>query len=229
MPDELSEKERIEVAREFAKAICVTYGVAADLCIHAPGKDGDKRNHHAHILTTTRSYQNEQLGEKTRVLDSPKTSGKEVESMRKVWADIANRALEKAGHEARIDPRSLKKQGIDREPTRHLGPVATAMERRGVRTDRGDLNRGQGEEKSAQTELAQAEQIQTGTARIRAQAQEWRAAQEAARQHALAAERAKQQELERREAERQAQEKERKARELAERRERDRQRGGWSR
>lgn len=163
LPKELNEKERIEVARNFAKAVCVIYGVAADLCIHAPGKDGDQRNYHAHILTTTRIYQNGQLGEKTRVLDSPKTSGKEIESMRKVWADIANQALEKAGHKVRIDSRSLKKQGIDREPTRHMGPTATAMERRGIRTERGDLNRfNENQEQNERKELANLEREQQG-------------------------------------------------------------------
>lgn len=213
LPDELSEKERIEVARDFAKAICVTYGVAADLCIHAPGKDGDKRNHHAHILTTTRSYQNGQLGEKTRVLDSPKTSGKEVESMRKVWADIANRALEKAGHEVRIDPRSLKKQSIDREPTRHLGPAATAMERRGIQTERGNLNRVKAvqEQQAERKELASLERQQQGIYAARQRFHMERAARAAAKAEAEEKERQrKQQEAERarrRQAERETLEK----------------------
>lgn len=213
LPEELSEKERIEVARDFAKAICVTYGVAVDLCIHAPGKDGDKRNHHAHILTTTRSYQNGQLGEKTRVLDSPKTSGNEVESMRKVWADIANRALEKAGHEDRIDPRSLKKQGIDREPTRHLGPVATAMERRGIQTERGNLNRVKTvqEQQAERKELASLERQQQGIHAARQRFHMERAARAASKAEAEEKERQrKQQEAERarrRQAEREALEK----------------------
>ncbi|NYZ70003.1 MobA/MobL family protein, partial [Endozoicomonas sp. SM1973] len=50
-------------------------------------------------------------------------------------------ALERAGHQERIDHRSLKDQGIDREPTKHLGPKATAMERNGARSDRGEENR----------------------------------------------------------------------------------------
>ena len=202
LPEELTNEERIEVAREFAKAVSATYGVAADLCIHAPGKDGDQRNHHAHILTTTRSYQNGQLGGKTRVLDSPKTSGKEVESMRRVWADIANRALEKAGHEARIDPRSLKNQGIeDRKPTRHMGPAATAMERRGIQTERGDLNRAAAPSME-RAELAVAEQVQAGTEWIRSQAFQWKQAQEQAKQKEIARQRERER-IEREEKERQ--------------------------
>lgn len=210
LPEELTNEERIEVAREFAKAVSATYGVAADLCIHAPGKDGDQRNHHAHILTTTRSYQNGQLGGKTRVLDSPKTSGKEVESMRRVWADIANRALEKAGHEARIDPRSLKNQGIeDRKPTRHMGPAATAMERRGIQTERGDLNRAAATPSQERAELAALERMQAGISAARQQARTgWRKMQ------AAAAEAARRRQREEAERERQRQEAERKRQEV---------------
>ncbi|WP_310887401.1 MobA/MobL family protein, partial [Pseudomonas savastanoi] len=48
---------------------------------------------------------------------------------------------ENAGSDARIDSRSLKAQGLDREATMHLGPVASDMERRGKASDRGDGNR----------------------------------------------------------------------------------------
>ena len=226
LPDELSEKERIEVARDFAKAICMTYGVAADLCIHEPSKAGDQRNYHAHILTTTRSYQNGQLGEKTRVLDTPKTSGKEVESMRKVWAGIANRALEKAGHEERIDPRSLAAQGIDREPTHHLGPAATAMERRGHQTERGNLNRETIQERTERKELAALEQLQSGMIAARIRAHQWR--QEQARasvevERRAELERDHQRQHEDRERERQRQERARKLEAEREAREQQRQ------
>lgn len=237
LPSELNTDERRELAHEFGNMLVQKYGVAVDIAIHAPNRAGDQRNHHAHILATTRRFEEGTLRQKTdfdlsdrdRKKKGLESRRSELESIRAEWAHLVNHALDKAKLQERVTHKSHAARGLEVEPTCHLGPAATAMERRGVRTDRGDLNRGQGEEKSAQTELAQAEQIQTGTARMRAQAQEWRAAQEAARQQALAAERAKQQELERREAERQAQEKERKARELAERRERDRQRGGWSR
>jgi hypothetical protein len=49
--------------------------------------------------------------------------------------------LEQKGLEERIDHRTLKAQGIDREPTIHMGAEATALERRGIRTERGDYNR----------------------------------------------------------------------------------------
>lgn len=141
LPAELSKDQQRELARSFARELVNRYGVAADLCIHAPSKDSDARNQHAHILTTTRVFDAGQLGAKTRVLDSPKTSGKEVEAVRQLWAVMVNLALERAGHMERIDARSLAAQGIERAPSIHLGPTATAMERRGIRTERGDLNR----------------------------------------------------------------------------------------
>ena len=154
-----------------------------------------------------------------------KPSGREqIEALRADWATRCNTALERAGHQERVSHKSLEAQGIDREPTTHLGPVATAMERRGERSERGDLNRGQGDDRAAHVELASAEKVQTGAERMREQAREWRIAQERAKEQALAAERAKRQE-----AERKAQEKERIAREMAERREKNRSRGGMER
>ncbi|NYZ70054.1 MobA/MobL family protein, partial [Endozoicomonas sp. SM1973] len=65
----------------------------------------------------------------------------DLDIIREAWEKHANQALERAGHQERIDHRSLKDQGIDREPTKHLGPKATAMERNGARSDRGEENR----------------------------------------------------------------------------------------
>lgn len=141
LPIELNAAERRELARDFAKALVERYSVIVDIAIHAPGRGGDIRNHHAHLLTTTRSYGPEGLGEKTRVLDSPKTSGKEVDAVRELWERCCNLALSRAGSRVRADRRTLKARGIVRSPTRHLGPAATAMERRGVATFVGDENR----------------------------------------------------------------------------------------
>ena len=141
LPSELTAEQRKDLACTFARMLVDRYGVVADVCIHEPSRMSDQRNHHAHILTTTRTYADGILGEKTRILDSPKTSGKEVEYMRQAWANFVNRSLEWAGHDTRIDHRNLEAQGVDRLPTCHLGPAATAMERRGIQTERGDLNR----------------------------------------------------------------------------------------
>jgi len=57
------------------------------------------------------------------------------------WAAYTNRALEAAGQPALVDHRSYKRQGIDKIPSVHLGPAASQMEKRGIRTDKGEVNR----------------------------------------------------------------------------------------
>lgn len=161
LPEELNADERKELVQEFARYLAERYGVAADVAIHAPSKNGDHRNHHAHILTTTRTVSPEGIGAKTRALDDRKTG--EVEHIRATWANLTNRALERAGHSARIDHRSLTAQGIGREPTIHIGVTATAMERRGIQTERGNLNRmTEGQEQEEKKELARLERQQQG-------------------------------------------------------------------
>ncbi|MDE2342152.1 MAG: MobA/MobL family protein, partial [Betaproteobacteria bacterium] len=105
LPAELSAQGRADLARDFAAELVQRYGVAADVAIHAPGKDGDSRNHHAHILTTTRTVGTDGLGPKTRALDDPKSG--EIERVREVWAGLSNRALEREGVGERVDHRSL--------------------------------------------------------------------------------------------------------------------------
>ena len=144
LPSEVSDAARIEIARAFAQQLVERYGVAADVAIHAPHREGDQRNHHAHILTTTRVLSAEGLTDKTRILDAASTGGPEIEVMRGVWAELQNRALELAGQEERVDHRSLeaqreealslgdtlKAEELDREPELKLGPAANAIERR---------------------------------------------------------------------------------------------------
>ena len=62
IPHELDAPAREALVRGFAEAIVERFGVAADVALHAPGKDGDQRNHHAHILTTTRVVEPDGLG-----------------------------------------------------------------------------------------------------------------------------------------------------------------------
>ena len=139
LPSELTQRQRIQLARDFARHLVKRYGVVADIAIHEPGREGDQRNHHAHILTTTRKVTKDGFGEKTRSLDDKKTG--EISHVRKEWEEYSNRALRQAGHEERICHKTLKAQGVERPPTVHLGPAATAMERRGEITERGELNR----------------------------------------------------------------------------------------
>ena len=128
LPAELSAEARRELALGLAREISERHGVAVDVAIHAPGREGDHRNHHAHLLTTTRRIGPEGLGAKTRELDQ-KTSG-EVERWRGRWAEMQNAALERANVPERVDHRSHQRRGIEQEATVHMGPSATAMERR---------------------------------------------------------------------------------------------------
>jgi len=64
-----------------------------------------------------------------------------LQEWRERWEHIANRYLERFGHEAHIDHRTLEAQGVDREPTTHVGPTATDFERQGVSSERGGINR----------------------------------------------------------------------------------------
>jgi hypothetical protein len=141
LPVELTPEQRKNLALEFARHLVSSYGVAADVSLHEPNRKGDQRNYHAHILTTTRQVTPEGFGAKTRVLDDGKSGPVEVERVRAAWAELTNQALERAGHETRVSHKSLEAQGIDRIPTVHLGAAASAMERRGIRTDLGDENR----------------------------------------------------------------------------------------
>lgn len=60
---------------------------------------------------------------------------------RKAWADVTNRYLEQYGHDARIDHRSHTERGLAEQPTIHEGVVARALEKKGIISDRCELNR----------------------------------------------------------------------------------------
>jgi Ti-type conjugative transfer relaxase TraA len=141
LPFELDGEQRVAAVREFAAALVRRYGVAVDLAVHAPDRHGDDRNYHAHLLMTTRRVGPQGFGAKTRELDDLKSGPREIEAIRLMWERIGNRALEQAGSDSRIDCRSFDDQGLDREATVHLGPVASGMERKGEGTDLGDRNR----------------------------------------------------------------------------------------
>jgi len=144
LPSEISAEDRSQITRDFAQELVSRYGVAVDVAIHAPHREGDQRNHHAHVLTTTRKLEAGGFTAKTRVLDSAKTGGVEIEQMRGLWAELQNRALERVGEVERVDHRSLEKQRetaldrgdklsaeeLDRDPELKLGPAANSMERR---------------------------------------------------------------------------------------------------
>jgi hypothetical protein len=137
LPHELTHEQHVQLVCEFVKAEFVDRGMVADIAIHAPPKRGDGTNHHAHILLTMRDVEDGGFGAKNRDWNRKAL----IEHWRERWAEYQNRALEKYGHEARVDHRSLEDQGLDRQPTTHLGPNLQAMEDAGIHTDRGDQNR----------------------------------------------------------------------------------------
>jgi hypothetical protein len=137
LPHELTADQRRELVRDFARAEFVSAGMIADIAIHAPDRRGDERNHHAHILLTTRELAGDGFGPKAREWNDTAR----LEGWRAHWQEMVNRELERHGHEARVDHRSLEAQGIDREPEPKQGPVATEMEREGRASHAGNDRR----------------------------------------------------------------------------------------
>ena len=68
-------------------------------------------------------------------------SEEQLTAWRAAWADVSNRCLERAGREERIDHRSNATRGLDEIPTIHEGVTAQALERKGIISDRCELNR----------------------------------------------------------------------------------------
>lgn len=127
LPVELDAEQRRDLALDFAREIAARHQVAVDVAIHAPGGEGDNRNHHAHLLLTTRQLGPEGLGAKTRELDQ-KQSG-EVDHWRERWAEIQNLALERAGSAERVDHRSHAERGLPDQALPQLTPGQYKLER----------------------------------------------------------------------------------------------------
>lgn len=161
LPKELNREEQIQLVRNYVKDNFVNNGMCADVNIHDKG-DG---NPHAHIMLTMRpikengewgakakkEYILDKNGEKIK-LKSGQYKSKKIEttnwntkeflqSYRKDWADKINEQLKEKGINERVDHRSYKEQGIEKEPTIHEGYIARKMEKRGEVSDRMEINR----------------------------------------------------------------------------------------
>ncbi|ENV71031.1 MobQ family relaxase [Acinetobacter towneri] len=148
LPDELDADQRKDLAKAFATALVDRYGVIADLAIHKPSKGGNDKNHHAHIMLTTRKAELDAdnkltLTTKTDIeLSNAKrkslgmgTTQDEIKQIRETWANLANRALERAGIQEKIDHRSYADQNNGLQATIHEGTKVTQLRRQGIDTE----------------------------------------------------------------------------------------------
>lgn len=144
LPHELSAEQRYQLTGAFAQDLANRYGAAVDFAIHRPSEDGDVRNHHAHVVMTTRQVTPEGLGEKTLIERENKwllnagqpTSHMQLRDIRQAWEEHANRSLMRAGLDVRIDHKSHLERGLTIEPTEHMGVHAAQMDRRGLSVSR---------------------------------------------------------------------------------------------
>ncbi|MDD3339501.1 MAG: MobQ family relaxase [Lachnospiraceae bacterium] len=161
LPAELDRQAQLALVRAYINDTFVSVGMCADFALHDKGDD----NPHAHIMLTLRplehggtwgakcrkEYDLDEQGQRIRLPSGAFKSHRvnttdwndreKAEQWRSAWSDYANRSLEQHGVVERIDHRSYKRQGVDKIPTVHMGVAATQMERRGIATDKGNINR----------------------------------------------------------------------------------------
>ena len=142
LPCELDADRRRGLVQAFAGELTKRHGVAVDAVIHAPGREGDQRNWHAHVLATTRRAEAGALGEKAGIELSDTARAKlglgkaadEIEELRALWGGLVNRALAQARMGERVDHRSYARQGCpELAPMQHAGPAVSGMERKAER------------------------------------------------------------------------------------------------
>ena len=166
LQNEFSLDENIALARQFLSEQFVSRGMTVDFAVHLPDtEDGGIPNPHFHVMCPIRPMeQNGEWGAKQRreyVLDEngnrvrddvghyvfnavPTTdwgSPETLEHWRQAWAELCNQKFAEKDLECRIDHRSYERQGLDILPTIHEGPAVRQMEARGIRTEKGNLNR----------------------------------------------------------------------------------------
>lgn len=166
LQNEFSLEENIELAREFVQKYFVSDGMICDLGVHQPDKEeGGIPNPHFHVLAPIRPLNEDGTwGAKQRreyhldensnrikkenggwEFDAVSTTNwgrpETLNMWRQAWADIVNDKFREKGLECRIDHRSYVNQGLDLIPTVHEGPQIRKMEKKGIRTEKGELNR----------------------------------------------------------------------------------------
>ena len=135
LPCELNPVQRLWLVQDFAREEFVRRGLVVDVAVHLPDRGADERNHHVHFLVVER-----QIGaggfssHKDRTLQKRQN----LRGWRERWASLANRHLARHGHADQIDHRSFAEQGVQQEPSIHLGHIAAEIERRGGKSRRGE-------------------------------------------------------------------------------------------
>ncbi|MBV5327610.1 MAG: MobA/MobL family protein [Chlorobium sp.] len=138
LPHELTQRQRESLVKDYVDENFVKKGMVVHACFHAPSHpDGDTRNFHVHFLITMREIRPDGFGKKVREWNNRKI----YNEWRMQWAQHVNLYLERYGHKDRVDHRSYKDQGIERDPTFHLGPTVTSLERKNIKTRLGDKRR----------------------------------------------------------------------------------------
>jgi len=126
LPVNISTKKRVDIAEEFCQQVAKRYQIAGEMAIHHIHSN----NPHCHFLMTTRKIRDGNFTEKTRILDCKQSGPIEVEALRHAWANAVNAALEESNLHERVEHRSYKRQGIAKIPSKHLGPTASALEKK---------------------------------------------------------------------------------------------------
>ena len=161
IPREIPPDQYAALVRDFCNQQFVSKGMCVDFAIHDKG-DG---NPHAHVMLTMRAmdehgkwlpksrkvYDLDENGERIKLPSGRWKSHKEdtvdwndrkyCEIWRHEWEIIQNRYLEANNRPERVDLRSYERQGLDIIPTVHEGAAVRQMEKRGIQTNIGNLNR----------------------------------------------------------------------------------------
>lgn len=139
LPWEISYERAGELAEEILEPLREK-GMVIQWAIHDTYENG-KRNFHLHWMAAMREVTPDGFGKKNRAWNKYNGGLNIPDLLRPRVAEIFNRELEKLDSDLRVEHESFAARGIDRIPTKHVGPAATAMERKGVKTRKGRRNR----------------------------------------------------------------------------------------
>lgn len=197
LPAELNTDQRKDLAKEFTRSLVDRYNVIADLAIHEPSKGSNDKNHHAHIMLTTRkaelsadnklnltSKANIELSNAKRKAQEMGTTQEDIKQIREVWANLANQALERAGNKEKIDHRSYADQNNGLQATIHEGTWVTQLRRKGINTEISRYNDTVNEYNTKQLNQQQQQKdsvLQQGLDRVNRSFDQWQKNQESRR------------------------------------------------